>query len=338
MANIRISIITFAGIMSGTTAQKVAVLDLGTNTFNLLLVQITAEAYYIFHNEKAPVMIGKSGISRGIIAEEAQARAMTALKHYKQIIDSENIPIVHGFATSAFRDASNGRSFRDKIAECTGLHIEIIDGSTEAQLIYQGVQTAMDIGGDSSLIMDIGGGSVEFILANRKEVFWKRSFNIGAQRLLDRFHQVDPIPVAEIKKLEAFLASELSELSFEVNTHRPKCMIGCSGTFDTLSEIFQYQINRFAASDATELPLTIDGFSRIYHKMISLNRSERLKLPGMIEMRVDMIVVAACLVKFVLDRSAIEQMRVSRHALKEGLITQIQHELKIKNEVSSFFS
>ena len=102
--------------MNGMTAQKVAVLDLGTNTFNLLLVKITPSAYYIFHNEKVPVMIGKGGINQGVISAEAQERALQALHYYKKIIDAENIHIIYGFATSAFRDAA-GRCRPECLAE-----------------------------------------------------------------------------------------------------------------------------------------------------------------------------------------------------------------------------
>lgn len=322
--------------MNGMTAQKVAVLDLGTNTFNLLLVKITSKAYYIFHNEKVPVMIGKGGINQGVINEDAQARALEALQYYKRIIDAENINVVYGYATSAFRDASNGEAFRNLVKEKTGLSISIISGEEEAKFIYKGVQTAFDIGGDNALIMDIGGGSVEFIIANRDEIAWKKSFNIGGQRLLDWFHNVDPIPVDEINKLDAFFENELKELSDQVAKFKPKCLVGSSGTFDTLSEIYQHQMNQFIKGDETELPLTTKGFEKIHQLIIHLDRTERLKIPGMIEMRVDMIIVASCLVKFVIDHYHIDQIRVSAHALKEGMISVIQQDMASTDDLTIF--
>ncbi len=309
------------------TAQKVAVLDLGTNTFNLLLVKITSQAYYIFHNEKVPVMIGKGGINLGIIKSEAQERALEALIYYKNIIDAEGINMVYCFATSAFRGASNALAFRELIKERTGITVNIISGEQEAEFIYKGVQTAFDIGGDNALIMDIGGGSVEFIIGNRNEIVWKKSYNIGAQRLLDWFHIIDPIPAKEVSKLDSFFKKELKDLDEQIDKYNPKCLIGSSGTFDTLSEIYQNQINRFTKGDETELPLTTQEFEKIHQLIIHLNRDERLKIPGMIEMRVDMIVVASCLVKYIIDRYHINQIRVSAHALKEGIISVIQNDI-----------
>lgn len=317
------------------TAQKVAILDLGTNTFNLLLVKITASAYYIFRNEKIPVKLGKDGINEGIIREEAKSRAFDALEVYKKIIEREQISKVYGYATSAFRNAKNGIEFKEQIEEKTGFNITIITGDIEAEFIYEGVKTAIDIGGDNALILDIGGGSVEFIICNRDKVFWKQSFDIGAQRLLDWFHKIDPIPANEIDKINALLSDELASLKEQVAIFKPKCLIGSSGTFDTLSEIYQHQINRFLIGDETELPLTIEGFKKSYDTIIACNKNERLEIPGMMKMRVDMIVVAACLLKYVIESCKISQIRVSAHSLKEGMIQVLQKRMFGSKNISA---
>ena len=309
------------------TAQKVAVLDLGTNTFNLLLVKITPSAYYIFRNEKIVVKIGKEGINQGIITKDAQQRALEALDIYKEIIDREHITKVYGYATSAFRNAKNGEKFRALIEQKTGIQIDIITGDIEAEFIYNGVKTAIDIGGDPALIMDIGGGSVEFVICNRDKIFWKQSFDIGAQRLLDWFHNIDPIPIKEIEKLNVFFAKELISLKEQIELFKPNCLIGSSGTFDTLSEIYQHQINRFLKGDETELPLTVEGFEKSYQQIVYRDKKSRLKIPGMLKMRADMIVVVATLVKYVIDTYNINQVRVSAHSLKEGMIYAIQQDM-----------
>jgi len=316
-------------------AQKVAVLDLGTNTFNLLLVKITPSAYYIFHNEKIPVKIGKDGINQGVITEEAQERALLALGKFKEVIKKEKISKVYSYATSAFRNAKNGEAFRKYIEQKTGFQISIIAGDIEAEYIYKGVKTAFDIGGDNALIIDIGGGSVEFIICDRDQIFWKQSFDIGAQRLLDWFHIIDPMPSEERDRLTSFFKEELQQLHEQINYFKPNCLIGSSGTFDTLSEMDQHQVNRFIKGDEAELPLTVAGFEKLYNKIISLDKSSRLKIPGMMPMRVDMIVVAVCLVKYIIDNFNIDQIRVSAHSLKEGMIYVIQQEMIENNNLSS---
>lgn len=317
------------------TAQKVAILDLGTNTFNLLLVKITPSAYFIFRNEKIAVKIGKEGINHGIITLEAQERALDALDVYKKIIDREKISKVYGFATSAFRNAKNGKQFIELIKSKTGFQINIISGDAEAEFIYEGVKTAFDIGGDPALIMDVGGGSVEFTICDRDQIFWKQSLDIGAQRLLDWFHEIDPLPKKEIKKLNDFFATKLGTLKKQIKIFKPNCLIGSSGTFDTLSEIHQHHINRFLQGDETELPLTVEGFETVYQEVISLDKQSRLKIPGMLEMRVDMIVVVSCLVKYIIDTYKFKQIRVSAHSLKEGIIHMIQKEMISGKNISA---
>lgn len=318
------------------TAQKVAVLDLGTNTFNLLLVKITPNAYYIFRNEKIAVKLGKGGINHGLITEDAKNRAFDAIERYRQIISREQVDQVYGYATSAFRDAKNGPEIKAVIEEKTGFPIHIISGDLEAEFIYKGVKTAIDIGGDNSLIMDIGGGSVEFIIANRDRIAWKKSIDIGAQRLLEWYHGIDPIPQDEVDRMFEFFENNLSELATQMDKYKPTCLIGSSGTFDTLSDIYQHNINRFTSGDETELPLTPAGFQQIFNSLLPLDKEARLKIPGMIEMRADMIVVASCLVKYVHDKFAIDQLRVSAHSLKEGMISVIQEEMKKHKSISIF--
>ena len=127
----------------------------------------------------------------------------------------------------------------------------------------------------------------------------------------------------------------MNSLYDQIEIFKPNCLIGSSGTFDTLSEMDQHQVNRFLNGDEAELPLTVDGFEKLYSKIIALNKENRLKIPGMMPMRVDMIVVATCLVKFIVDNYNINQIRVSAHSLKEGMISVIQEEMQKDTNISS---
>jgi len=308
-------------------ASKVAVLDLGTNTFNLLLAKVTGNAYYIFRDEKTPVKIGQGGINSKIITPDAQKRALKALMHYKGIIQKEGITKIYGYATSAFRNARNGVEFRDAIERKTGLPIAIIDGEMEAKYIYHGVSNAIDLGNEKSLIMDIGGGSVEFIIADAKKTYWLQSIEVGAQRLLDMFHTVDPIPKKEIIELGKYLDIHLREVLKALKIHKPRTLVGSSGTFDTLSDIYCHQNKSKLRLDETEYPLTKKAYFSIHDELIRKNKQERLKIPGMIPMRVDMIVVASCLIKYLFDHYKFSNIRISAHSLKEGMLSIIQDEL-----------
>lgn len=309
-------------------SQKIAVIDLGTNTFHLLVARVWGKGFEIAFKEKVSVKIGQGGISKGFITEEGISRALNALKGFKTTIDKENITEVYATATSAIRSAKNGKDLVKLIKEQTGINVRIISGDEEAQLIYFGVKTALDLRSTPSLIIDIGGGSVEFIICNNDQIFWKRSYEIGAQRLVDFFHQQDPICPKEIKKLNAYLQKQLPSLDEAVKKYQPQTLIGSSGSFDTLSEIYRLKIGLEKDISDTELPLPIESFEPIFQEVLSKDKDERLQIPGMIAMRADMIVVACCLIHYIIEKFNIPELRVSSFALKEGVLYNILNSLK----------
>lgn len=310
-------------------SRKIAVIDCGTNTFHLMIAQLEANGdHEILLAEKRLVKIGMGGINDGFITNEAEERALQTIKYFNQKIIEHKVEKTYAFATSAFRNAKNGNQLKGHIKAETDIDINIISGNYEAGLIYHGVNTALNIGNGLSLIMDIGGGSVEFIIASNKEIVWAHSFEIGAQRLMDLFHHNDPITGVEIKNLKAYLNKRLAPLNEKISSFAISTIIGSSGTFDTLSAIFCREQGIPVPTEQTETPLTVGAFAEIYRQLITKNRKERLAIPGMIEMRVDMIVVASIIIDYLIEKHSFDKIRVSTHALKEGVLDRI-----IKNQL-----
>ncbi len=304
--------------------ETVAVIDLGTNTFHILVAEVEpGGAYRIVERLRIPVMIGKGGINQGLITEEGQQRALKALQQFAKLIEQRGITKVRATATSAFRNARNGPTLVQRIREETGIAVDIIDGNQEAAYIFRGVQAALSLDKEPVLIMDIGGGSVEFILSSDQQIRWKQSFEIGAQRLLDRFDIQDPISVENRNELTAYFHEALTDLLKASKQWQPTTLVGASGTFETLCDILAHQEHLTVAADACELPISADSFSLILQELLRKNRAERLAISGMVEMRVDMIVVAAWLIRFVLDALDIKALRVSAYALKEGVLQDL---------------
>jgi exopolyphosphatase/guanosine-5'-triphosphate,3'-diphosphate pyrophosphatase len=242
------------------------------------------------------------------------------------MLNQNNVSKVYAFGTSALRNASNGKEVVAMIEAETGIGVRIISGDEEADYIYEGVKAAIHIA-ETSLIVDIGGGSVEFIIGNHEGIVWKKSFEIGAQRLLEKFQKHDPILASEVKELTSFLKLTLLPLSDAIGKYKPQVLVGSSGTFDTLSEIHCIR-NGLRYDPATpETPLSFNSFHEIFNELIIKNRAERLQIPGMIEMRVDMIVVACCLIDYLLDSNKdFQSLRVSSYSLKEGILAKLtQH-------------
>ena len=304
---------------------RLALIDMGTNTFHLLITEVGEDGkLHDFVRTKVPVRLGQGGISNGAIAPEAYERALKTLKDFRRQIDAHGVETVRAMATSMVRNAANGDDFVKDIYKQTDIQVEVIDGAREAELIYYGVRSADVLDEQTALIMDIGGGSVEFILCNAQEIFWKQSFEVGAQRLMDKFFTEDPMAPESIAAEKTYLEEKLQPLTEAVAKYKPTVLVGSSGTFDTICDI-----DALRKGDTSRQPtpppasyLTIDDYYKIHHDLLRKNHDERLAIPGMLEMRVDMIVLASIVVDFVLQKYNLQEIRVSAYALKEGVLQQ----------------
>jgi exopolyphosphatase/guanosine-5'-triphosphate,3'-diphosphate pyrophosphatase len=297
---------------------KKAIIDLGTNTFHLIIFE---GKNFLFKSSMAS-KIGQGGINQGIITEEGIQRALNVLNIFKEkLIEFElNTENVFAFGTSAIRNASNQSEFVERVKNETDINITVIDGDKEAELIYKGVSQAVKVD-KNALIVDIGGGSVEFILCNPDKILWKRSFEIGGQRLMERFMKKDKISQSEMSRLDEYLRQELLPLTNAVHQYQPEVLIGSSGSFDTLNDMLYWKnTGSFAPTDIVGFDYPISEFWKAFEQLAFANHEERMQIGGMIPLRVDMIVVAVCLIKFVLQTYNIQEIKISNYALKEGAI------------------
>lgn len=304
---------------------NIAIIDLGTNTFNLLVAKVDdAGSYEIIENIKTSVKLGEGCINHNYINEAAFKRGITTLKNYTHIISKHKVLKTYAYATSGIRSAMNGNDFVAASKEILHTDINVISGNKEAELIYRGVKLSLDIGSDSSLIMDIGGGSTEFIIADKNVIFWKKSFDLGAARLLERFKPTDPMKPEEINAIEDYLIYELSPLFEAIKKFPVKTLIGSSGSFDTMAEMIAHKFyNSDMIDHKTEYTFHLNDYFDIHQQLIKSTRQERFNTKGILEMRVDMIVIASVFVNFILNQFNINQMRLSTYALKEGVLGEI---------------
>jgi exopolyphosphatase/guanosine-5'-triphosphate,3'-diphosphate pyrophosphatase len=302
--------------------QKVAVIDMGTNTFHLLIASIEGGKYEVVLDHKQAVGLGKGGINNRRIMPDAMERALSALRGFRATCEVQQVDRVLLTGTSAVRSSDNQTEFLAAIKKETGWDTFIINGEQEAAWIYEGVkQTGVIPSDHSSLLVDIGGGSVEFVLCNAQEILWKQSFEIGGQRLMDKFDHSDPIAEVEIKEIAYYLKGVLQPLWDGVKSRGGvKTMIGSSGSFDTLCDMYCRERGIVLDEKVKGYPLPLDSFQTIAKDLLAKNRTERLATPGMIELRVDMIVVSLVLIETLIEQLRIEEIEVSFYALKEGLM------------------
>jgi exopolyphosphatase/guanosine-5'-triphosphate,3'-diphosphate pyrophosphatase len=309
--------------MAHSMKQHAAIIDLGTNTFKLLLCERHDGTLRVIHREEVPVYLGRGGIEQGLIAPDAFERGLEALRAFRETALANGVNRLRGFGTSALRNARNGVAFVQRAKEELDIDIRIIAGDEEAGLILEGVRQAVPLGNKPTLIMDIGGGSTEFILATEKALMWKRSFELGVTRLRERFPCSDPMTLDEETRIAQHLDSQLEPLYAVIERHEPHLLIGSAGSFDTLAAMVAADSGTLLADDATTLAFDAHTFGELKDRLMRMTREERLAVPGLPEHRVDTINYALVQIERVLLAGGIRDLAWSRYALKEGAASQL---------------
>jgi exopolyphosphatase/guanosine-5'-triphosphate,3'-diphosphate pyrophosphatase len=300
---------------------SIAIIDLGTNTFHLLIAEINENRPKVIFQESIAVKLGEGGMRDGMITDLAFDRGVSAIRQFKTSIDHHGVVQIKAFATSALRSASNSKIFTEKIVKETGIKIEIIDGNREAELIFSGVRAAINMKNQSSLIIDIGGGSVEFIICDQDQIFWKKSFDIGAARLMDQFHKSDPISESNISELHSYLNVVLIDLKTQLDNYKPKQLIGSAGAFETFASMLNPDFK--SGFEKPEFNIDLDKFEKISKFIIRSNHEERAVTAGIPAVRVDMIVVATLLTSYVLNLHEFKTLKLSTYSMKEGILFEM---------------
>lgn len=304
---------------------KFAVLDLGTNTFHLLLASIhTDGTWKSFLRRRRTVKLGEGGIHLGYIAPVPFERGIDAIKSYAAIIKKHKISEVFAFATSAIRSSKNGNDFVERVRKETGIAIQVIDGQSEALLIRDGVVQNLPVTDEPVLIMDIGGGSTEFIIADQQRTYWKRSFDIGASRLLEVFSPDDPIRPSQIKKLQSYIINEIAPLEEAIKKYPVNILVGASGSSESYARMIGHrESGRDPLRGKSTYIFNLKSYFDLHSELLRSTRKERTAMKGLVRMRVDMIVLASITTHLVLKQFGFKKMLLSTFALKEGAAFRI---------------
>ena len=317
---------------------KLAIIDVGTNSSKLLVVEVDKnKKIRIIHKNKISVKLGEGGITHKQITQPAFERGLSALIEQKQIIDTFNVEKILAFGTSAIRDAKNGALFLSMVKEHAQIDIQMISGDKEAELIYYGVKSSVEFSEQKVVIMDIGGGSTEFIICNNATIFWKKSYKLGASRLLEIIKPSDPITKNQKYFFNDYVSEILKDLVEQLKYYKVEKLIGSSGTFDSLAEIAMADKDHRLKKNL-ELKdgylFDLEDLERTSKKLIKSTFEERLQIKGLALMRAEMIVMSSMLIRFVLKHSNIETIQLSKSSLKEGMLLDFIHNTTFNSNIS----
>ncbi len=298
-----------------------AVIDLGTNTFHLLISEREGEHIREVSKIQIAVKLGEGGIEFGRIAPAAFERGQKALEEFRKVVDQFPCEEIHVIGTSAIRSAENGKEFISEASRRSGFKITCISGMEEAEWIAKGVFHSLPTMSHPYLIMDIGGGSVEFILCEGKTILHKQSLDIGAARLLARFKPSDPILASELALLKSYLEENLSGLMHQAQEMEVTTLVGSAGSFESILELVSdlpdYE-SRSIGPACFIIPM--EAFEKVYAQLITSTKTERERMKGLADYRVEMMVVSAVLIDTVIKMARIDKVYCSLYSLKEGVL------------------
>lgn len=319
---VRQYLVTIRNSMS-TEKLRVAAIDLGTNSFHMVIVEESEDKGIVeIDRVKDMICIGLGSISTKKLEQEAMEAGVAALRNFMVLATQREVPVenIIAFATSAIREADNRQEFIDMVRRETGLQVKIISGKEEAQFIYYGVRNAVTLRDKPDLLFDIGGGSVEFIIADKHKAHLLESRKIGVARMMERFLTTDPVSEHERKLLEQFFASEIydsAEKARELGVNRA---IASSGTAENIARMIRAGKDVDGVEGLNQTGFTRQEFESFYHSVISMDRLARRKLTGLDEKRVDLIVPGLILIDAIFRVFSLKEVVISDSALREGMV------------------
>jgi exopolyphosphatase/guanosine-5'-triphosphate,3'-diphosphate pyrophosphatase len=322
--------------------RRVAVIDCGTNTFNLRVVDVGASAGWIpVFGQRIPVRLGQGGVAKGVIRPDRMARGLDALVSMREALRNYRVEEIHVLATSAMRDAKNGHEFVAQAKELTGFDIQIISGQHEARLIQEGILLNFpEPPTETCLTMDIGGGSVEFIVWDAEGMKWTQSFDTGVARLHMLMGLPDPLGHEGVAKMRPYFDDVMAPLAAAMEALKPTLLVGASGSFDTIADLVGTRTRTERPDHAQSPephpvtdPVPMRDWEEVARQLIECDVHHRTAMPGMDPARVDLMPFSAGLIQWVLEQGTVTRMCRAPYALREGVLSRLERALPLLPEL-----
>ncbi|MCU1429992.1 MAG: exopolyphosphatase [Actinomycetia bacterium] len=303
---------------------RLAAIDLGSNSFHLLVADVHPDGTFeSITREKEMLRLGDEVSRYGRITDRAIERAVDTVRRFQRIAEADGARDVIAKATSAIRSAANGSEVVDLLEEAAGVDIEVISGLEEARLIFQAVRASVVLDPPPALCIDIGGGSVEFMVGDPGGLRWAASEHLGVGRLTAELVENDPPSKTDRKRLEDRIRSTLEPLEPDVAAFAPQSAVGSSGTLNDLARMV-------TAARTGEVPATSNGlrisradFLPLHERIMKSKTSERRRMPGLEEQRADLLPAGSTLLAAAMEVFGFDELTTSDWALREGIVLDV---------------
>lgn len=307
-------------------ARCIAAIDIGTNSIHMVVVEIqpALPAFRILTREKDTVRLGACDPATGNLTEAAIDRSLAALRRCRDLANSFQVEQIIAVATSATREAPNGRAFVRRVAEEIGIEVALVSGQEEARRIYLGVLSAMEFGRQPHAIIDVGGGSTELILGDGDEPRFLSSTKVGAVRLTQEFLAADPPAVGELESLREHIRGIFGRATARaLATLKPGedlRLVATSGTAESLAIWHASETLGTIPSPLQGYRVSARDLTNLVERLVKLDRDGRAALPGVGARRAEIVVAGALILQEALELLGAEEMIICERALREGVI------------------
>jgi len=298
-------------------------IDIGTNALRLLIAEMRRPGRQVefraIHEDRRITRLGEGLIHSGVLSPPAIDRTLQALKEFHAVLSRHPVGEVIAVATSAVREAGNGRSFLDRLRKETGLKAEVISGEEEARRTLKGVRYGLRPEDPNILVMDIGGGSTEWMVVTDGEIRGVKTVGIGVVKLTDRYRSSDPLSDGDQRRLigeiEAAIGPALRSLALSPR-HR---LIGTAGTVTTLAAL-ESGMRVYEGSRIQNSTLGLDRIEFWYRTLVGMTLEERRGLAGLERGREDLIIPGTAILMTAMRMLGAGEVVVSDYGLKEGVL------------------
>jgi len=300
---------------------KIAAIDLGSNSLHMIIVEVSAKgSFRVVDREADMVRLGSGSLSSGILSEDAMDRTLATLKAYRRLAESHKVEEVIAVATSAIREAQNGEDFLDRMGRKVGIWPRAISGEEEARLDYMAALHSIHLAGARALVIDIGGGSVQFGLGRGERVELAASEKLGVLRMTERFVKHDPITTREERRLETHVRKTIGPHVRRIRRFDPEFVVGASGTILALGRLAREAETAQKGESLHHVTIDRHRLEEMRDKLRRTDLDQRRRMPGMDKRRADIIVAGSIILGTILDEIHAKRIVLCEWALREGIL------------------
>lgn len=295
---------------------KIGAIDIGTNSMRLLTTDLIDNKLTNRKKYVNTTRIGQGVDENGFITEEAMERNINALKEYHDKCLDYGCEKIYCMGTSALRDSKNRSEFIKRAKDEAGIDVNVVDGEIEAKLGFSGVTNGIDKEGDI-LVIDIGGGSTEFIFGNKEGIERNVSINIGALRLTEKYLS-EGYSDSAFSDMREFINEQIKDIVSYLNEKEIECVCGIGGTITSLSAVNQ-NLEVYSMEKVHGSVITREEVQKMMDKFVSCSDEERKHINGLQPKRADIITAGTEILICIIDSLSKKEVVVSEYDNLEGI-------------------